>query len=271
VEKVHYQRVGDEAVVYATETKLAHLMNTPMREIFDDHKDFTAEDLAKRLYPELETDQGLLLVEEALAELADASLISSHEPLSSRGNSRRDFLAGLGKLAVAIPILTPFLMPEPAAAQSSPVVCATNTFVGVTPGRENPDPGGGGAATPVINVPIVQTICIPSGGGFTISIVATDDNPALAGNPNGLEFDEDVTFSVVSPNGNVNAVDYGSFQDCGPNPQVVVNDGDASFNITPLFQTGTGGIVEPGDYTLTITQCNSQGRSAVRGFNFVVS
>lgn len=262
--KIYYQRVGDEALVYEASTKLSHLLNSPMRAVFDAHEDLIPEELAKAIYPDLEESQALVLVENALEELAEAGLIEKRYAHDRK--TRRDFLGDVGKLAAAIPILTSCFMPQPAAAQS--ITCPTSTFAVFPVGSENPDVGG--ASTPVIPMTISSTICIPS-GATTVSLVATDNNAAITGNPNGLEFDEDVTFSVTSPNANTNAVDYGSFQDCGPNAQVVVTAGDASFDISALFQTGGGGTFEPGDYDLDIIQCNSQGRSAVRGFNIVVS
>lgn len=266
--KVYYRRVGDEAVVYQSDSRFAHLLNTPMREVFDGHGRFTAEELAEKLYPKLDRDQAIALVEVALDELADAGLVAS-ETRRSRCKSRRDFIADIGKMAVAVPVLTTCLMPEPAAAQSVAVTCASSSFAVFPVGAENPDPGGGAAASPVINAPIVSTICIPT-GATTVSLVATNSNAGITGSPSGLEFDEDVTFSVVSPNLNANSVSYGSFQNCSGS-QVNVAAGSASFNISALFQTGGGGIFEPGDYTLTIIQCNSSGRSAVRGFNIDVS
>lgn len=107
------EKMGDDQLVYHTERSQAFHLNPTLGQIWelcDGHRDLAA--ICASL-PHLEAAD----VEKGLQQLSENGLLQSEAPLT--GVSRRKLLKGLGRAAVAAPLLTMVAVPAGVAAASA--------------------------------------------------------------------------------------------------------------------------------------------------------
>jgi hypothetical protein len=134
IDDVIIERCGSEMVVFVPVTNEAHSLNRTASLIFDLCDGVTTRAQMVGALQDVGLPADASVVNLALAELVDASLVVLDDPRQQLGVSRRTVIRRLGLSATAIALLpvVETILVQPAAAQMSGTTTTTSTTTSTT-------------------------------------------------------------------------------------------------------------------------------------------